>query len=388
MELFAFQLLNGIVWGLLLALIALGLSLIYGLMRINNLAHGSLFMLGAMLAAYGANRLNLDFWLAAVLSSLALGAFMLLLNTALFTRIMDRDITVGLLATAGLLLTIDNTALGVFGGEPQSVDAPIEDAVSVAGIDYPAYRLAAAAIAVLVLLAVWAFMRFTKYGLWMRAVPMARELAPATGIPILRVNAITLALGGLTAGLAGALATPITGAHFQMGLAILAPSFIVVVIGGLGQSGRHRRRGDPVWHRARAVLRGDAADLGGGGDAAGAAAHPDDPAQRPVRRRTVTARAIIAVLRVACVVAVLGAPWGAQPVLDAAGVYRACCRPIWLSVSTSPTATPGCSASARACSSPSRPISPSTSPVPPVGACRRCWPAALRRGRRRGCLSG
>ncbi len=71
----------------------------------------------------------------------------------------------------------------------------------------------------------------------MRAVPQARALAAATGVPIARVNALTIALGGLTAGLAGALATPITGAHFQMGLAILAPSFIVVVVGGLGNLG-------------------------------------------------------------------------------------------------------------------------------------------------------
>ncbi len=234
MDLFAFQLLNGIVWGLLLGLIALGLSLIYGLMRINNLAHGSLFMLGAMLAAYGCNQLGLNFWLTAVLTALALAAVTLVLNAVLFQRVIQRDITVGLLATAGLLLIIDNGVLAIFGGEPASVDSPLEDAVSVAGIDYPEYRLVAAGIAVLVLLAVWAFMRFTRYGLWMRAVPQARELAPATGIPIRRVNAVTVALAGLTVGLAGALATPITGADFRMGLAILAPAFIVVVVGGLG----------------------------------------------------------------------------------------------------------------------------------------------------------
>ena len=230
----AFQMLNGLVWGLLLALISLGLCLIYGLMRINNLAHGSLFMLGAMLTAWGCNAMGVPFWLATPAAAIAVAALMLLLDAVLFSRVVGRDMTVGLLATAGLLLIIDNTVLAVFGGEPASVDAPIEDAVALFGLYYPAYRLLAAGIAIAVLLAVWGFLRFTRYGLWMRAVPQARELAASTGVPIARVNLATVALGGLTAGLAGALATPITGAHFQMGLAILAPSFIVVVVGGLG----------------------------------------------------------------------------------------------------------------------------------------------------------
>jgi branched-chain amino acid transport system permease protein len=233
-DVLAFQLLNGLVWGLLLALIALGLCLIYGLMHISNLAHGSLFMLGAVLTAFGCNTLGLSFWLAALITPVVVGILMLLLDRMLFTRVLGRDMAVGILATAGLLLVIDNLVLALFGGEPASVDAPLNDAVELFGIAYPSYRLAAAAIAIVVLLAVGAFLRFTRYGLFMRAVPQARALAAATGVPIARVNALTLALGGLTAGLAGALATPITGAHFQMGLAILAPSFIVVVVGGLG----------------------------------------------------------------------------------------------------------------------------------------------------------
>jgi branched-chain amino acid transport system permease protein len=233
-DIVAFQLLNGLVWGLLLALIALGLCLIYGLMHVTNLAHGSLFMLGAVLTAYACNNLGLSFWVAALATPLVVAALMLLLDRVLFTRVLGRDMTVSILATAGLLLVIDNVVLALFGGEPVSVDAPLQDAVEAFGISYPGYRLVAAGIAVVVLLAFGAFLKFTRYGLFMRAVPQARALAATTGVPIARVNALTIALGGLTAGLAGALATPITGAHFQMGLAILAPSFIVVVVGGLG----------------------------------------------------------------------------------------------------------------------------------------------------------
>lgn len=233
-DVFAFQLLNGLVWGLLLAMIALGLCLIYGLMHITNLAHGSLFMLGAVLTAYGCGTLGLSFWVATLLAPIGVAALMLLLDRVLFTQVLGRDMAVSILATAGLLLVIDNLVLALFGGEPVSVDAPLNGAVEAFGINYPSYRLVAAGIAIVVLLAFGAFLKFTRYGLFMRAVPQARALAATTGVPIARVNALTIALGGLTAGLAGALATPITGAHFQMGLAILAPSFIVVVVGGLG----------------------------------------------------------------------------------------------------------------------------------------------------------
>lgn len=229
-----FELVNGIVWGLILSIIALGLCLIYGLMGIINLAHGSLYMVGAMCAAWLVNRAGMDFWVVLPIAALCVGLLALALNTAIFERVLNRDPAIGLLATAGLFLTLDNTVLAIAGADPQSVLPPIFEVVEVAGIYYPVYRLAAAGIALLALVAVALFLRFTRYGLWMRAVPQARDLAAVTGIPIRRVNATTAALAGLTAGLAGALATPISGAHFQMGLSVIAACFIVVVIGGMG----------------------------------------------------------------------------------------------------------------------------------------------------------
>ena len=170
-DIIAFQVLNGLVWGLLLALIALGLCLIYGLMHVTNLAHGSLFMLGAVLTAYACNSLGLGFWVATLAAPLVVAALMLLLDRVLFTRVLGRDMTVSILATAGLLLVIDNVVLALFGGEPVSVDAPLEDAVEFFGISYPSYRLVAAGIAIVVLLAFGAFLKYTRYGLFMRAVP-------------------------------------------------------------------------------------------------------------------------------------------------------------------------------------------------------------------------
>jgi branched-chain amino acid transport system permease protein len=229
-----FQLLNGVVWGLILALISLGLCLIYGLMGIINIAHGSLYMAGAVLTVYLAKTFAINFWVLLVLAPIAVAALSLILNGLVFERVVRRDPAIGLLATAGLLLILDNSALALFGGAPESVIAPLDGAIQIFGVYYPSYRLAAAGLALAVLLAVWALLRYTKYGLWMRAVPQARDLSAAIGVPIRRVNAVTVALGGLTAGLAGALVAPISAAHFQMGLTILASAFVVVVIGGLG----------------------------------------------------------------------------------------------------------------------------------------------------------
>lgn len=232
-ELF-FELLNGVVWGLILAMIALGLCLIYGLMGIINIAHGSFYMVGAVAGVYVVNHLGANFWMALLVVPLLLGAIGLVLNAVVFEQVVRRDPTIGLLATAGLLLIIDNGTLAIFGGTPESIAPPVLGGVSIFGVFYPAYRLVAAGIAIVVLGLTWLFLRYTVYGLWMRATPQSRDLASAIGIPIGRVNQLTVVLGAMTAGLAGVLVAPISAAYFQMGLTILAASFMVVVIGGLG----------------------------------------------------------------------------------------------------------------------------------------------------------
>lgn len=233
-SLILFELFNGIAWGLVLALIALGLGLIYGLMGIINLAHGSLYMLGAVFGVYLVRDFGFNFWLMLLVAPLAVGALGIVISKLLFENVVHRSSTIGLLATAGLLLVIDNSVLATFGGAPESVAFPIAGAVKFAGMYYPKYRLVAAVIALAALMVVWAMLRFTRYGLWMRAVPQGRELAAAIGVPIIRVNRLTVALAGTVAGFAGALITPISAANFQMGLQVLATAFIIVVVGGLG----------------------------------------------------------------------------------------------------------------------------------------------------------
>lgn len=234
LDIVLFEGLNGIVWGLILALLSLGLCLVFGLMGIINLAHGSIYMLGAMIAVYCIQTLGLNFWLSVIVAPVVVAILCLVFNRALFARIAYRSPAIGLLATAGLLLIIDYTVLATFGGAPHSIASPLPGVVRVFGVFYPTFRLVAALISLVILGGVWAFLRFSRYGLWMRAVPQAPQLAAAAGVPIFRVNELTVILAGATAGVAGALIVPISGAYYQMGLTVLAAMFMVVVVGGLG----------------------------------------------------------------------------------------------------------------------------------------------------------
>lgn len=233
-QLILYESMDGVVWGLILAMISLGLCLIFGLMGLMNVAHASLYMLGAVLAAYFTASVGLDFWEALVIAPLVIAALSALLNRLVLLRVAGRSPAIGLLATAGLLLVIDNSVLATFGSTAVPVSSPFDGALTIGGIPYPLYRLLVAGMAIIILGAIFCLLKYTRYGLWMRAVPQAPELAAAVGVPIRRVNDLTVLLSGGLAGLAGVLVAPITGAHFQMGIAILASAFIVIVLGGMG----------------------------------------------------------------------------------------------------------------------------------------------------------
>jgi len=229
----AFQLFNGIVWGLIFALIALGLSLTFGLMNLMNIAHAAFYMLGAVITAT-LIQWGLGFWEAVLIATLTVGLIGVVVNQLILVHVADAPPVIGLLATAGLLLLIDSLTLASFGSVPVAVDAPFDAAIPLLGLEYPTYRLLVAGIAALLIVATFLFLRWTPLGLWMRAVPGHRELAVIAGIAPNRINLATVVLGSLLAGMAGGLVTPIAGAHFQMGDAVLAPAFTVIVVGGAG----------------------------------------------------------------------------------------------------------------------------------------------------------
>lgn len=227
-----FECLNGVVWGLIFAMIVLGLSLTFGLMNLMNVAHGSLYMLGAMLTARFVSIHGMNFILSVVLAVAIVTIVGIFINRLVLDRVVGAEPLIGLLATAGLLLLIDSFALALFGSASISVDDPVGSSIEILGTFYPVYRLIVAAIAIVAIAAVFCFLRYTRLGLWMRAVPQSRDLALIAGVSPRRVNRTTIILGSALAALAGALVTPIASAQFQMGLAIVGTSFIVVVVGG------------------------------------------------------------------------------------------------------------------------------------------------------------
>jgi len=223
---------NGLIWGLIIALIALGLAIIFGLLDIINLAHGDFFMVGTVLA-WATLQQTGDFWLAFLVAPLvgfALGA--------VIQRIVIQPIAnvaaLSIVATFGLSLILQEGVRITFGPTPRRILPPIRGTFSLFGVDYELYRLFAAAVAVLALIGFFLFLHRTKLGTWMRAVRHDRDTAIAMGIPAQRVYVLTFAMGFALAALGGVVAAPITTVDFRGGVDILPFCFMAVIIGGLG----------------------------------------------------------------------------------------------------------------------------------------------------------
>lgn len=224
--------LNGVTWGFIIALIALGLTLILGLLEIVNLAHGSLFMLGAVGAWFVVSATG-SFALALVLAPLAVGLLGVAIERVVLRPIQD-DVSITLIATFGLMFIFQQAALIGFGPGTRGIPIPIDGTITVGTASYGLYRIAIAVVAGVLIAGLYAFLLYTRYGLWMRGVRQDREAARAMGIPISRVYMLTFGLGAALAALAGVLLAPIVGVNHLMGLDILAIAFIVVIVGGLG----------------------------------------------------------------------------------------------------------------------------------------------------------
>ena len=228
----AIAILNGIVWGLIMALIALGLNMIFGLLHIINMAHGALYMLGAVVAWY-LIELTGNFWIALVVAPLCVGVIGILMEKGLLRRIEDKPITT-IICTFGVMLALQQLVLMIFGGSPRRITAPIPYRFPLFQLQYPLMRVVIAAISALMMAGLWFFLRKTKYGLWMRAVVQDREMAVALGIPVNKVYMWTFVLGSVLAAFSGVLAAPIVSVEFMMGREVLIMAFIIVIVGGMG----------------------------------------------------------------------------------------------------------------------------------------------------------
>lgn len=228
----AIAVLNGVIWGMIMALIALGLNMIFGLLHIINMAHGVLYMLGAVVAWYIID-LTGNFWIALILAPAVVGAIGMALERGLLRPIEDQPITT-IICTFGIMLAVQHLVFMTFGGTPRRINIPIEARFQLFELQYPLMRIVIALISIGVMIALWFFLNKTKYGLWMRAVVQDREMAVALGIPVNRVYMWTFVLGSALAAFSGVLAAPIVYVDFMMGREILIMAFIIVIVGGMG----------------------------------------------------------------------------------------------------------------------------------------------------------
>ena len=229
--------LEGAVMAAVLALTALGLSLVFGVMRIVNVAHGEFYMLGAVFAWYFASLVPgqpaLGFLLAIVVSPLVVGGVAVLAERLVLKR-LDYNPEATIVATIGLLYIIQQLALTFYGADARPVQAPISFRIQFPWFGYSGYKLVVIGAAAALLLATWLVLTRTRLGLVMRATQYDRETAQAFGIPVDRVYAAVFGMGAMLAAIAAVLIVPISQAHYLMGFDPLLLSFIVVIIGGLG----------------------------------------------------------------------------------------------------------------------------------------------------------
>ncbi|HEY5209384.1 MAG TPA: branched-chain amino acid ABC transporter permease [Stellaceae bacterium] len=233
---FLIQVLNAVQYGLLLFLVASGLTLIFGIMGIINLAHGSFYMLGAYLAFVCADATG-SFWLALVIAVPLSFGFGLLLETLLFRFLYARDHLYQVLLTYGLILVFEEGRGLLVGNDVHGVPVPalLNSSIPLtATLSYPAYRLALSAICLVVAGLLYLLIQKTRLGMAIRAGSVNREMVQSLGIDIGMVYRVVFAIGVTLAAFAGMLAAPTTSVFPGMGNQVLIVCFVTVVIGGIG----------------------------------------------------------------------------------------------------------------------------------------------------------
>jgi branched-chain amino acid transport system permease protein len=236
-EYWLIQALNGVAFGMLLFLLAAGLSLIFGVMRVLNLAHGSFYLLGSYVALT-VSRATGSFILALLAGSLAVAALGILIERVLLSAVRHDELSQVLL-TFGLLLVASDVALLIWGGTPEFVPrpAPLTEAWYLAGFAFPSYRLLLIVVGLLVAAGLWFLLERTLLGAMLRAAVDDMDMARALGVRAGVVYTTVFGLGAFLAGLGGVLGGPITGASPGIDLEILVLAFVVVIVGGLGSLG-------------------------------------------------------------------------------------------------------------------------------------------------------
>lgn len=230
------SLVNAVVWACILAMVSLGLTLIYGQLEIINITHGAMYAIGAVTAFYVT--IFLGNWAYSLLITPLIMAIiaMVIYNSSLRFRIpaAGYPLWVSLIIAYGFMFILEQLTLLIYGGAPRCIASPIAYTVPLFGVTYPAYRIFAAAASLAIIGGLVVFLRKTRLGLWIRAATQDHDTASAMGVPVPQVYMLIFILGSILAGLGGTLVAPMTSITHNMGAEIIIDAFIVVIIAGFG----------------------------------------------------------------------------------------------------------------------------------------------------------
>jgi branched-chain amino acid transport system permease protein len=230
------QLLHGLVFGAALGLLALGLTVIFGLLGVMNFAHGELYMLGAYagIAVIGVTH---SFWVALIAAPVLVGVVAAVTEVTTLRPIYHREPLYGLILTFGLALVFREGARQIWGGDMRRILPPFSGSTPLLGMTYPNYRLFLLGASSVILLALWLFFTRTRAGIVVRAAVQDAEMLDGLGVDVRRVFTLTFAASGALAALAGLLLAPVFTVYPQMGVEMILLAFIVVILGGMGSMG-------------------------------------------------------------------------------------------------------------------------------------------------------
>jgi branched-chain amino acid transport system permease protein len=230
------QLLHGLVFGAALGLLALGLTVIFGLLGVMNFAHGELYMMGAYagIAVIGVTQ---SFWVALIAAPLIVGIIGAITEAATLRPLYRRQPLYGLILTFGLALAFREAIRQLFGGDMRRILPPFTGSTPLLGMTYPDYRLFLFAVSLALLLAIWLFFTRTRAGIVVRAAVQDAEMLDGLGVNVRRVFTLTFAGSSALAALAGLLLAPVFTVYPQMGVEMILLAFIVVILGGMGSLG-------------------------------------------------------------------------------------------------------------------------------------------------------
>jgi len=230
------QTINGIVTGMILALVASGLTLIFGIMDVVNFAHGELFMLGAYVGTTAFVSTG-SFWMALLVASVTIAVLGAAIQITTLRPLLGRDSLTTILATFGISLILQNYALWQYGPVARKIREPITGHFQLFYLQYPYYRIVIALLSAGIIGALYLFLKYGTYGIWIRATTQDRMMAAAMGIPVPAVHTAVFAIGAGMAAASGVLFGPLVGVNHAMGLDWTLKAFIVVVVGGMGNLG-------------------------------------------------------------------------------------------------------------------------------------------------------